>query len=120
MSICQPWDYFPLIPVFAFTDKKKAKKFVKEKTGLKYNDSGKAGSFTWYENPNGSFAVILLSCNESSAAQKYACLAHECTHYAQAVAQSMDTALDEESQAYVMQAAMLACIAQIGEKWFVN
>ena len=117
----QPWDYFPLIPVFAFTSVKKARKFVRNKTGLRFEPSGKQGSFTWYDRTGAEgFAVILLKCHDSGTTQKYACLAHECTHYAQAYAQSLDAELDEETQAYVMQSAMLACVDQIGEEWFTT
>lgn len=118
-KINQPWDYFPLLPVFAFTSVKKARKFVRQKTGLRFESSGETGVCVWYDRQNEEgFCVILLKCHDSSATKKYACLAHECTHYAQNVAEHLDADFDAETQAYVMESAMLACVDQIGEEWF--
>lgn len=118
MSNIQPWDYFPLIPVYAFTSKKKARRFVKEKTGLEYTVTGKNGQCTWYDNGKVGFCVVRLDCKNKSQAQKYGILAHECVHYAQYFAEHIDGKLDSETEAYVVQSAMLACIDQIGEEWF--
>lgn len=119
MSKAQPWDYFPLLPVFAFTSKKKARRFVKKSTGMKYTVTGKNGQCTWYENDNGAgFCVIRLDCKNHTPRQRYAILAHECVHYAQYFAESINGKLDAETDAYVVQSAMIACIDQIGEEWF--
>lgn len=121
MSKSQPWDYFPLLPVFAFTDVSKAKRFVKSKTGIDMKVNGKQGQCTWFDHDDtGGFVVVLLICDESSATQKYACLAHECVHYAQFYADMIDGKLDNETEAYTMQSAMLACVEQIGEEWFTE
>lgn len=116
----QPWDYYPLLPLFAFTSVKKARKFVKKSTGIDYEFGiDKDGRCTWYENKeNGGFCVICLPCKGKTTKQKYAILAHECVHYAQYFAEEIGGKLDDETEAYTMQAAMLACIDQIGEEWF--
>lgn len=120
MSKSQPWDYFPLFPVYAFTDIKKARKKVKKITGKHYEPSDKAGCFTAYRHDDGvhMFGIIYLNNGESSTARKYAGLAHECVHYARTYADYIGNQLDEETEAYVVQCAMLACIDQIGEEWF--
>lgn len=117
----QPWDLYPLFPVYAFTKLKKARKLVKKYTGLRFEPSGKEGTFTLYECkvPEKRIGIIFLDCDDSKPADKYAALAHECVHYAQAFAETIsNTPLDDESFAYVMESAMLACIDQIGEEWF--
>lgn len=115
----QPWDYFPLLTVYAFTSKKKARKFVRKKTGLDYTFIGKSGQCTFYESDRGGgFCVILLRCDDVSTQQKYAILAHECVHYTQYYEESTGGKLDTETAAYATQSAMLACVDQIGEEWF--
>lgn len=119
----QPWDYFPLYPVYAFTNLKKARKFVKKITGIKYKPSGKNGSFTEYENEDlgDRFGVIYLDCDDVSTQSKYAVLAHECVHYAQSFSKTVsDDPLDDETFAYVVESAMMACVDQIGEEWFLG
>lgn len=120
MSKSQPWDYFPLLPVYAFTSKKKARKFVKKCTGLDLTTLGKSGQCTWFENDGGGFVLILLNVKEETAAQRYSILAHECVHYAQYHAEAVGCPLDNETQAYIVQSAMHACIDQIGEEWFAT
>lgn len=124
MSKSQPWDYFPLFPVYAFTSLKKARKKVKKITGKRYEPSGKQGSFTEYAHDDGvhRFGIILLECEEETTSQKYSVLAHECVHYAQAYEKTVTETdrLDNETFAYVMQCAMLTCIDQIGEEWFTK
>lgn len=117
MSKSQPWDYFPMIPIYAFTSVKKAQKFVRNRIGVDYEFTGKNGECTWYESING-FVLIVLQCEGSSFAKKLGVLAHECTHYAQFYADGAKTTLDVETQAYITQAAMSACVDQIGEEWF--
>lgn len=121
MSKVQPWDYFPLYPVRAFTSVKKARKYVKKVTGKRFEPSGCQGTFTFYEHDDGvhKLGIILLECDGKTTPQKYATLAHECIHYAQQFAESVTgEPLDNESFAYVAQSAMHACIDQIGEEWF--
>lgn len=118
MSKSQPWDYYPMIPIFAFKSVKKARKFVKEKTGLDYTDIGKSGQCTWYEKEGGGFVVVLLRCNKKPAESKYAVLVHECVHYAQYCAEAQGVALDTETQAYITQAAFHACVDQLGKDYF--
>lgn len=118
MKKSQPLDYFPLLPVYAFTSKKKARKFVKEKTGLEYTVTENNGQCTLYENGNVGFCIVLLDCKDKPQAQKYALLAHECVHYSQYFSEHIDGNLDSETEAYVVQSAMLACIDQIGDEWF--
>lgn len=120
MSRRQPWDYFPLFNVYAFTNAKKARKFVKRITGTRFESSGKSGTFNFYRNTEcgQSFGVILLQADNESTAQRYSLLAHECVHYARTFAEEQGMPLDEETEAHVVQCAMLACIDQIGEEWF--
>lgn len=121
MANSQPWDYYPLFPIYAFTDIRKARNKVKKITGRRYEPSGKQGSFTEYEHDGGSlrFGIIYLDCDDETASHKYAVLAHECVHYAQAFEETVTKArLDDETFAYVMQCAMLSCIDQIGGEWF--
>ena len=119
MDKAQPWNYFPLMPVFAFTSEKKARKFVKSRTGLRLTSSGKSGTCVGYERDDGQwFAVILLDCEDSPTPHKYAILAHECVHYSQHMEDYMGEKFDSETEAYVIQSAMRACIDQIGEEWF--
>lgn len=120
-DLVQPWDYYPLYPVYAFTSVKKARKFVKNITGKRFEPSGKEGTFTFYEHEDGrhKLGIILLKCQDKTTSQKYAVLAHECIHYTQEFAESITgQPLDDESFAYIAQSAMLACIDQIGEEWF--
>lgn len=125
MSNSQPWHYFPLFPVYAFTSVKKARKFVRQKTGLRFEPKGH-GCFDFYRfttNDAYSFAIILLrphELTEQSLSQRMALLAHECVHYAQQYAEEVDTKLDDETEASIVQAVMLACIDQIGEEWFTT
>lgn len=114
----QPWDYFPLLPLHAFTSLKKARKKVSEITGLRFEPKAASGTLTWYERDDGGFCVMYLRDNGMTTQQKYAVLAHECVHYAQNFAEFIGTELDRETEAYVVQAAMQACIDQIGEVWF--
>lgn len=114
----QPWDYFPLPELHAFTSLKKARKFVKKITGLRFEPSGKQGTFTAYENNGMKFCVIYLDFSQKISKWRYALLAHECTHYARYVEEHFGNQLDEETEAYTVQCAMLACINQIGEEWF--
>ncbi len=46
----------------------------------------------------------------------YALLAHECVHYAQYVEDDMGTKFDDETEAYVVQAAMMSAMEQLGEE----
>lgn len=121
MSNTQPWDYFPLLPLFAFTDIEKARKKIMKMTGEKYHHTGKSGTFSHYVSKDscGEFGIIYLDCDDKPASQKYAILAHECVHYARAVEDSLGAErFEEETEAYIVQSAMLACIDQIGEEWF--
>lgn len=116
MTKSQPWDYYPLLPIFAFKSEKKARKFVKEKTGTDFTVTGKNGQCTWYESEKGGgFVVILLRCKGKSASQKLAVLAHECVHYAQYFEEAQGEKLDTESEAYIVQSAFHACIDQLGD-----
>lgn len=121
MSKSQPWDYFPMLELYAFTSKKKLRKFVRKRTGQEPTLMGKNGQCTWYERDGGGFVIILLSVGkEETAARKYSLLAHECVHYAQYHAEAVGCPLDNETQAYIVQSAMHACIDQIGEEWFAT
>lgn len=120
MSKSQPWDYFPMIPVFAFTSVKKARKFVKKATGKDYMAGTGSGRCTWYDNGDGGFCVICLNCKESSSAHKYVTLAHECVHYAQYYGEFVGCRPDSETEAYLVESAMDACINQIGVEWFTE
>ena len=118
-KITQPWDYFPIIPIYAFTSLKKARKFIKKKTGCEYTFLGKDGQCTMYKHVSGAnFCLILLNCKDKSTKDKYSVLAHECVHYAQNHAEYTGAPLDDETEAYIVEAAMLACIDQIGAKYF--
>lgn len=117
MAKSQPWDWFPMIPLYAFTSVKKARKFVKKRIGADYEFTGKNGECTWYECDNG-FCIIVLQCADYSSAKKHGVLAHECVHYMQFYAKCAGTTLDEETEAYITQSAVSACIDQIGEEWF--
>lgn len=108
-----------MLKVYAFTSDKKARKFIKKKTGIDFTDLGKNGQCTWFEMDGGGFCVILLRVGKKETAKrKYALLAHECVHYAQYHAEAVGTPLDNETQAYIVQSAMSACIDQLGEEWF--
>lgn len=121
MSKSQPWDYFPLLPVYAFISKKEARKFVRKRTGIEPDLIVKSGQCTWYERDGGGFCVILLNVpKKETMARKMALLAHECVHYAQYHAQAVGLPCDDETQAYITQSAMHACIDQIGEEWFAT
>lgn len=120
MSRPQPWDFFPLFPVYAFSDLKKCAKFVKKKTGMRFNRDTESGTFELYSNQSGEkFAVIYIDGTGLRPMQKYAVLAHECVHYMQYYAKDIgQKRLDKETAAYVVQSAMYACTMQIGEEWF--
>lgn len=125
MKNTQPWDIFPLPNLYAFTSLKKARKFVKKITGLRFEPNCKAGSFSAFECSSDSsfnkFCVIYLKKEKSNTfSQKCSLLAHECTHYAQYVARLMETKFDDETEAYIVDSAMMACIDQIGEEWFAT
>lgn len=120
MSKSQPWDYFPMLELYAFTSKKKLRKFVRKRTGLEPKLIGNNGQCTWYQTGGGGFVTILLDIPKAETmVRKVASLAHECVHYAQYHAEAVGTPLDDETQAYIVQSAMSACIDQIGKEWFV-
>lgn len=121
-ELSQPWDYFPLFPVYAFTDLKKARKLVKKITGKRFEPvENKDGTFSLYEHEDKKhkFGVVFLDCENYEIKDKFAVLAHECIHYAQAFSDgASSTPLDDETFAYTAECAMLACIDQIGIDWF--
>lgn len=120
MSKSQPWDYFPLLPLYAFASEDEARKFVKKKTGKELTVIGKNGQCTWYDHATDPFCVIVLTVSNIPAAQRYALIAHECVHYQQYNAEHFGNKLDPETEAFVVQSAMLACIDQIGEEWLTE
>lgn len=111
----QPWHWFPLIPLHVFTSVKRARKFVRNKANLRYEPSKNPGSITLYENDTSreSFAVMNVRSGPRDA-KWFALIAHECVHYAQFVENMMDTEFDDETEAYVVQSAMLSALDQLG------
>lgn len=115
----QVGDHFQFIPLYAFTSKKKVRRFVKERTGEEYPITGKHGQCSLYMGAD-AFCVILMRNTKHTPSERFALLAHECVHYAQYHESEVGCKLDDETEAYLVQAAMRACIDQIGEEWFLR
>lgn len=119
----QIWDWFPFPPIFAFTSIKKCRKFVRNKFGKRFERKGVNGTCWVYHHPDcGEIScVVYLNCKDERPSRKYAILAHECCHVADAFFENIkEEEIGEETYAYTVQAAMLACIEQIGEEWFTE
>lgn len=117
----QVWNYLPMPYVRAFTSKKKARKFIKKKTGKEFKWLGKSAQTDAFENERGEVvAVITLCVDDASAAQKAAILAHECSHVLDAWMESIgEDSAGEEVKAYAIQCLMLACLEQLGDEWLI-
>ncbi len=117
-------DWFPFPEVKAFTSYKKARKYVKRRTGKVLRDPrplGLDGQCTVIENRERGdvLCVVVLLCEKSGMKGKVGILGHECAHVVRAWLDMMEAeSPDEETVAYGIQAAMLSCIEQIGEEWF--
>lgn len=114
----QPWQFFPMLPLFAFNDKKKAKRFISDKLNEDYEFDDAHGSCVLFEQDNDGFCIILINADRDKPAQRAGLLTHECVHYMQFVEDIFQTKFDRETAAYIVQAAFLSAVSQIGEKWF--
>lgn len=116
-----PTDFFPCPAVYAFTSRKKARKFLKKKYDGELGDliEGWEAVTVSRNTPKGAVIVIILELDsEKERSQRAAILAHESVHAAHAWASYMkDDEPSEEFVCYATQAVMLECLNQLGEEW---
>lgn len=116
----QVWNFFPMPYIRVFTSKKKARKYIKKKTGQEFSWLGKSAQTDTFKNGNEIIAVITLCVDDESTFQKAAILAHECLHVIDAWMESIgEDNAGEEIRAYAIQCVMLACLDQLGESWLI-
>lgn len=120
-------DWFPFPIIQVFTNKKKAKKYVKAVTGgsCKCHFLPKAATTSYYEGSGlPSYAVIYIDMSKvegTSLSQKLALIAHECSHIVDAWADEIgEDKMGTETRAYALQSALLGCCEQLGEDWFMK
>lgn len=115
----QMWDLYPFPCIHVFTSRKKARKFIKRKTGLKLDWLGKSAQTDYYRKAGAeSLAVVTLNCGGATFEQKVAIVAHECSHIVDSWLKDIgEDSPGEEVRAYAIQCAILTCLDQIDPKW---
>lgn len=115
-----PTDWVPCPDVYAFTSRKKARKFAIKHYGGEPKDIPGADGVTWYtkSDQGNTVCLVVIEADGKPVAQQMALLAHECVHVAQAWADDMgETKTGDEWMAYAVQSAMLECLKQLGDEW---
>lgn len=115
-----PTDWMPCPDVYAFTSRKKARKFALKKYGFEPRDiPGTDGVTMTLKNDQGhTVCLVIIESKNMDASNKIAVLAHECVHVAQVWAGNMgEDKPGVEWMAYAVQSTMLTCLKQLGDKW---
>lgn len=116
-------DRFPFPSIYASTDIEEIQKFVKQNFGMDYQWIGTSGEHTAYINNDNDevISIIYLNPNMEGASNRYAVLAHEVNHALEAWLDHMKIEnTGDEYRSYFIQCAMLSCVDQIGEDWFIG
>jgi len=107
----------PAPDIYAFSSKKKARKFALKKYGVELKPWSTNGLTTTLVNGDETVCIVVVSTDRGPK-HKAALLAHECVHVAHSWADAMgDEHPSEEFMAYSAQCAFLACIDQLGDEW---